>query len=282
MKRKEIYLFFILFFISANFFAQTIIKDKSYVVGTWKKSGSPYIIEGEAIVPIGKTLKIKPGVVVEFKTGDSREYSDGNSDIGFLRVLGTITAKGKANSLITFTRKGSMGNWGIVQVADKTNKSELTYCKIEYSHYIRGIVDGDNATGAISVYKCSPIISNCLIVNNFWVGINCKEGSNPKLTNNTIVGNKYGIECNTGSNPEVLNCILWKNETAFYINGDSSPKVSYSMIGENPAKYGLEDDGTNLINQNPLFSNELQGDYSLKSKSPCFKAGKGKVNIGAL
>jgi hypothetical protein len=36
------------------------------------KKGSPYIINGEAIVPSGKTLEIKPGVVVRFKTGESR------------------------------------------------------------------------------------------------------------------------------------------------------------------------------------------------------------------
>ena len=61
--------------------AQTIIKDKEYVSGKWKKSKSPYIIEGEAKIAEGKTLKIKPGVVVKFRTGDGRDYPD--SDVGF-------------------------------------------------------------------------------------------------------------------------------------------------------------------------------------------------------
>ena len=48
-------------------FAQTTISDGEEVSGTWNMSGSPYVVEGEAIVPIGATLTIKPGVVVKFK-----------------------------------------------------------------------------------------------------------------------------------------------------------------------------------------------------------------------
>lgn len=282
MNNKTYFLFFILLFFAGSLAAQTIINDKSYVSGTWKKSGSPYIVEGEAIVPIGKTLKIKPGVVVQFKTGENRDYSESSFDAGFLRVNGTLIAKGKAKKMILFTRKGMLGKWGVIQINDRTNESVLLYCKVEHSHYIRNIVEGDNATGAISVYKSSPEISNCVLVNNFWVGINCKENSTPLIKNNTIAGNKYGIECNTGSSPKVVNTIIWRNETAFYLNGGSTPKLSYSLVNENPAKYGLADDGTNLVGENPLFADEQNGDYKLKKNSPCKGKASDGGNIGAF
>ena len=194
----------------SNINAQTIIKDKEYVSGTWKKSGSPYIIEGEAVVAVGKTLKIKPGVIVQFKTGDGRDYPD-TLEVGFLRVNGTLIAKGNAKKNILFTREGSYGYWGVIQIADKTHSSVLSYCKIEYSAFVKNIVRGDNATGAISAYKSNPEISNCLIIYG-WVGINCKQGASPLIKNNTIVGNRYGIECNTESKPKISNSIIWNNK----------------------------------------------------------------------
>ncbi len=262
--------------------AQTIIKNREYVSGTWKKSGSPYIIEGEAIVEIGKTLKIKPGVVVKFKTGtDQRDYPASDFSIGFLRINGTLIAKGKKGSEITFTRKESYGNWGVIQIADKTNSSVLSYCKIEYSYYIRSIVSDDNATGAVSCYKSSPTISNCIITNS-WSGINCKQNSAPTIKNNTITENEYGIECNTNSSPNIENTIIWNNSNSFFFNGESMPSFSHCLIQENPAKFGIADNGTNIIGSNPYFVDAPQGNFNLRKDSPAKGKAKDKGNIGAL
>lgn len=276
---KHIWLIIAGLIIGLNMDAQTIIKDKEYVSGKWKKSKSPYIIEGEAKIAESKTLKIKPGVVVKFKTGDGRDYP--NTNVGFLRVNGTLIAEGTAENMIKFTREGEYGNWGVVQFDSKSKNSLMKYCKLEYAKFIRSIVPDDNATGAVSVYKGYAEITNCLFVNG-WVGINCKKGAYPLVKNNTIVGNQYGLECNSGSNPEVVNCILWNNEITFYNNSGSQPKLSYSLIEENPAKYGLADDGTNIIGRDPMFVSESSGNYKLKSDSPCKGKGKGGSNMGAF
>ena len=262
--------------------AQTVIKNGDYISGTWKKSGSPYIIEGEAIVEVGKTLKIKPGVVVKFKTGgEQRDYPESDFSMGFLRINGVLLAKGKKGSEITFTRKETYGNWGVIQIADRTNSSVLSYCKIEHSMYIRSIVSGDNATGAISCYKSSPTISNCVITYS-WSGINCKENSSPIVKNNTITENEYGIECNTNSSPKIENTIVWNNSNSFFFNGESAPSFSYSLIQENPAKFGVEDNGTNIIGANPYFIDASQGNYNLRKDSPAKGKASNKGNIGAL
>ena len=259
--------------------AQTIIKDKEYVSGKWKKSKSPYIIEGEAKIAEGKTLKIKAGVIVKFRTGDKRDYPKTN--VGFLRVNGTLIAEGTADNMIKFTREGQYGNWGVVQFDSKSKGSVMKYCQLEYGKFIRSIVQGDNAPGAISVYKGYAEITNCLITNG-WTGINCKKGAYPLIKNNTITGNEYGIECNSGSKPKVLNCIIWNNKTTFWNNGESEPKISHTLIEENPAKYGISDDGTNIIGRDPMFVSESSGDYTLKSNSPCKGKAKGGLNIGAF
>jgi hypothetical protein len=261
--------------------AQTVIKDKDYVSGTWKKSGSPYIIEGEAIVEYGMTLTIKPGVVVLFMTGENRDYTESSFDAGFLRVNGTLIAKGKKGSEILFSRQGSSGNWGVIQIADKTQNSILSFCKIEYSHYIRSIVKDDNATGAISCYKSNPTIEYCIITKS-WSGINCKQSSNPQINHCNIVLNEYGLECNTASLPSILNSIIWKNTNALYVNGGSAPTFSYSLLQENPAKSGIEDNGTNLIGINPYFIDDSQGNFKLRKDSPCKKKAKDKSNMGVL
>ena len=198
-----------------------------------------------------------------------------------MRVNGTLIAKGNTKKNILFTREGSYGYWGVIQIADKTHSSVLSYCKIEYSAFVKNIVRGDNATGAISAYKSNPEISNCLIIYG-WVGINCKQGASPLIKNNTIVGNRYGIECNTESKPKISNSIIWNNKIAFYMNGGSVPTISYTLIDDNPAKYGVEDNGTNLIKQNPLFNDYTRGDYTLKKTSPCKGKANDKGNIGAF
>ncbi|RLD73484.1 MAG: hypothetical protein DRJ07_20765 [Bacteroidetes bacterium] len=276
---KHIWLIIAGLIIGLSVDAQTIIKDKDNVSGIWKKSKSPYIIKGEAIVPEGKTLEIKPGVVVKFKTGEGRDYP--KTTVGFLRVKGTLIAEGKEKKMITFTRDGSSGNWGVIQIHSESKNSIILYCKFEYAKFIRNIVSSDNATGALSLYDSYAEITNCIFVNG-WVGINCKKGAYPLVKNNTIAGNQYGLECNTGSKPEVLNCILWNNKTTFFNNGESLPTLSNSLIGENPAKYGLEDNGTNLIGRNPKFKSEQKGDYNLKSDSPCIGKGKDGSNMGAF
>jgi len=267
-------------------YGQTRIKDKQEVFGTWKKSKSPYIIEGEAIVPAGKTLKIKPGVVIQFKTGTERDYSNSYGknnafDLGFLRVNGKIIAVGKKTNLITFTREGTSGYWGNVHIKTKETDNMLKYCLFTASFFIRGVIDGDNATGAVSFHASTGTVENCLFIDNGWTAINCKEGSAPKLDHLTIVGNKYGIECNTNSSPKIKNIILWNTENAFYSNSGSRPGISHSLI-QGSEITEMDDLGNNIMGIPPDFINPSAGDYGINTGSPAYKTGSDGKNIGAL
>jgi len=263
---------------SLNLMSQTYISDKQEVSGTWSKSGSPYIIQGEAIVPTGKTLKIKPGVVVKFKTGTDRDYTnDGvksrTFDVGFLRVKGTLIAKGSKKKFITFTHDNN-GTWGNVCVNSNKSESFFQYCKFEYSYYLRGVIPGDNATGSLTFIGCGGTVQNCIFANNGWTAFNCKQSASPTFTNNVIYNNEYAIECNTGSSPFIQNCIIWNNRNGFYVNGNSKPKISYSLTQDSNLPDAAIDEGYNILNKNPMFKDERNNNFSLKKESPCIKTGK--------
>lgn len=258
---------------------QTYIKDKQQVYGKWKLKNSPYIIKGEAIVPKGKKLKIEDGVVIKFKTGSERDYyGNENFDVAFLRVEGTLIAKGKKDNIILFTRDGNYSFWGVVYFYEGSKKNLMRYCKVEYSHFIRYIIPDDNATGAISFQASKGTVENCLIVNNGWTGLNFKNGSTPEIINTTIAYNKYGFEANSESKPTVVNSIIWQNEEDFYLNSYNRPVISYSLIPYMPEL--IENGGHNIIGSDPLFINPSGNDFRLQQNSPCKDAGKGGNDIG--
>jgi hypothetical protein len=278
-------IFFAILFATHYGFAQTRIADKQEVFGKWSKSGSPYIIEGEAIVPYGKTLTVKPGTVIMFKTGEDRDYRlegelNSGFDVGFLRVRGKLIAKGKKGKMITFTKNGT-GNWGNV-FFEESQGNELKFCKFEAAYYMRGITEFDNGTGAVSFWKSGGTVENCIFANNGWTAINCKKGSAPAIKNTTITMNTYGIESNSDSNPEIINSIIYGNETQFFINGGGSLRISYCLIQDSKLITSAVDLGKNIFRDNPQFKDEFKNDFSLKSTSPCKKAGKGGVDLGAV
>lgn len=266
--------------------AETIIFDKQKVWGTWNKKGSPYIIQGEAIVPEGKTLTIKAGVEIKFKTSENEEfeYSESSFDAGFLRVNGKIVAKGKKGKPILFTRMGVYGNWGNVLVNTTDKGSSFSYCRFEYGHYIRSVVEDDNATGVLTFLKSTGKVEYCVFAFS-WSGLNCKQGSDPVIDHCTISGNQYGLECNTESQPVVKNTIIYRNETTFYLNSGKKVPFSYSFIHTySIAEEEIDDAGNNIVGDdiNPGFIDVEGGDFRLKKGSSVAGKGEKGSNIGAF
>lgn len=61
-------------------------------------------------------------------------------------------------------------------------------CEIDGLTIRRGDPDG------IKVQSCSPVISNCLIIDNAQKGINC-YGASPQIIDCRVMANRYGIYC---------------------------------------------------------------------------------------
>jgi hypothetical protein len=108
--------------------------------------------------------------------------------------------------------------------------------------------------GGIYVYNASPIIRNCLVVNNTGSGcggIRTYNGA-PTIVNCTVANNLGGGIHRSGTGTlAVTNCIVWGN-------GDdlTACAATYSCIQDGDA-------GTGNVSGNPMFLNPAAGDYRI-------------------
>ncbi|GEM_PF-1625967 len=276
--------------------AQTVIPDKSEVYGNWTAAQSPYLIEGEAIVPVDSTLHIEAGVEVRFKTGTEADYLNPAFDLAFLRVEGKLTAEGTADQPLLFTRNGENGNWGILYFhSSADSSSHLQYCRIEYASQVLHLNDWKEHTGAISLNETFLTLENCRILHNAYDGL-FMDNATLRLWNCLIAGNRNGIlstnacdvqminctvanhsqtgyDAGYNATAEVVNSIFWANQQSIESNLTSTVNLSYSLLEENQPAEGVTNGSGNLLAIDPHFNNMAAGDYTLRSNSFCINGG---------
>lgn len=162
-------------------FGQTSISNGN-VSGTWTKSGSPYLINGNIQVLADSTLSIEPSVKVIFK--------------GYYKfiVKGRITAIGTKTDSIFFTASDTSKGWSggiqLINTNAKTDTSKFIFCNIQYGK--TATANPYDNGGAFYITASKVIISNCHISNcvaNGGGGGIYSEGSQI-VSNNTIINNK--------------------------------------------------------------------------------------------
>ncbi len=295
--RRYVYLFFsFLLFRFMLIQAEVIIPDKSDVSGLWTAAQSPYIIEGEATVPVDSTLRIEAGVEVRFQTGMEPDYLNTNFDLGFLRVEGKLTAEGTADRPVIFTRNGDSGNWGILYFHTTADSSSIMkYCRVEFASQVLHINDWREHPGAVSLNETFLTLKNCRIINNANDGFfadnassvlqNCLIAENDngllatnycdlQITNCTITNNAaIGYNAGYNATADVVNSIFWANQKSIESNLTSAVNLSYSLLAENDLPEGLSNGPGNLLGINPYFNDAEAGDYALRSHSFCINTG---------
>lgn len=147
---------------------------------------------------------------------------------------------------------------------------------------INCVFSGNSATsaGGGAIYNMNlsnPVMINCIFSGNtgsLGGAIYNNFNSSPVITNCVIYGNtagQGGAMYNFSSNPIITNTIIWDNIAYSDGNGmfnySSVPIVSYSDMQDGAAG------GNGNISLDPLFTDAANGDYSLKSTSPCINAG---------
>lgn len=124
------------------------------VSGVWDAAHSPYYVTCDVTVPAGDTLRIEPGVRVEFLG----PYS--------LTAYGTLLAEGTAPDSIVFTTNlaSNPGRWRGIRLADTTSSgSRLSGCLIEHARN----VDGDNTLGGgLRIINADPALVACTFRDN--------------------------------------------------------------------------------------------------------------------
>jgi hypothetical protein len=143
--------------------------------------------------------------------------------------------------------------------------------------------------GGLNCYASDPNLYKVLIADNFtqWNGggISAFNGSSPTISNCTIAYNTAnqqgsGIACLYNSDITILNSIIWGNTTnTIYVENSATLSATYSdlMDGTNQNYFG-----NGCIDDDPLFADPINGDYSLtwehiptpdETKSPCIDTG---------
>ena len=213
---KSTLLFIFGIFISFSLTCQTTISS-GIVSGTWTKAGSPYLIEGEIAIENGDSLRIEPGVKIEFQ--GSYKF----------KIQGQIIASGNESDSIVFTALSPSIGWQSIRFIEtpiSNDTSRFEYCVFEYGQ----------------VYDLWP--------ENSGGAINCYDGANPLIENNLFTWNTahlYGgaINCYIKSDPQIIHNTFRFN-ISYLVGGaitllDScSPLIDHNLIDNN---YASDDGG---------------------------------------
>jgi len=228
-------LLFVLISVLQNSFAQTSIQAGN-VSGTWTLANSPYIVQGNIMIPDGQTLVIEAGITIKF----NGTYK--------LLVMGRLLAIGTLSDSITFIPVNTSIGWYGVRfdnTPSTNDSSKIFYCKFQYGKatgaapYERG--------GALYIYNFSKLIinkssiSNC-VSTNMGAGIYC-ENSSPIICNNIISNNSS----NGGGLPF--------GGGIYYDN--SGPIISGNIISNNSSSRGAGIYSINFMNNGAVVTNNI-------------------------
>ena len=181
---KKILLFLVLSSAVFSLAAQTQVSGNQS--GTWTAAYSPYEVVGDVVVPAGQSLKINPGVEVNFK--------------GYYQftVNGRLQALGTEMDSVYFTTDSISIGWGGIRVTSD-QVCELSYCRIEYGK--AGADYPDNVGGALALFGSNAVVSNCVFADN-----------QAPESESGLAGAVYGINLGTADIPtQFIDCTFLRN-----------------------------------------------------------------------
>ncbi len=166
---------------------------------TWTHEKSPYLVTMHIEVEVNASLTIEPGVAVKF----SRPC--------FLKICGTLVAKGTASRPVVFTsEKKAPGAWEGIKFHESKGDTILQHCVVEYAEegiradnvrdlQLRCCRIANNEIG-ISLSHCRNVtIENCGIQKNKTRAIFLINSDSIEIRNNLISGH-------VTQKPSLINC----------------------------------------------------------------------------
>ncbi|MBF0117705.1 MAG: right-handed parallel beta-helix repeat-containing protein [Desulfobacterales bacterium] len=267
--------FFIIFFLSVTYSVDaTDISGNITSSTNWTEANSPYNLSGTVTVNSGVTLIIDPGVTINFANNAS------------LQVNGILKSEGTSSKRITFNGTAKTGRISLNNSSGNIiSQSQIS--GLDYGIYVNNcspliknnIVELNN-TG-IYVYQGSPDIRNNIILNNYSDGIYIYSYATGTYEFNTIYKNgNFGINYNSSTNLVIKNSIITRNSTGIYDGGGGICTSQYNDVWDNLTNY-YNASASNDISTDPMFTDELNWDFTLKSDSPAKTASQTASEIGA-
>ena len=210
---------------------------------------------------------LKPGTVIDgmlITGGDASGPGPGSYGGGIFLDDSSILIE---NCVIEQNQANENG--GGISCISKSSPT-IQNCEINYN-----VAVGFGGGGIFCDEYSAPTISDCLVTNNKagygGGGIMCYlYDCDAKITNCTVSLNQAvegaGLWCDFDSSPVVTNCIFWDNGNQEIYTFFSTPIVTYCDVeGSYICRGNLKTD--------PQFVDALNGDFHLKSTSPCIDSG---------
>lgn len=199
-------IFLVLFCLPSVAGAATTVSHDIAKDSIWTANKSPYRITTDIELKEGVSLKIEPGVVVQFYPEKS------------LEVKGDLRAVGTEAEPVVFTAYNDQP-WGIISFTDFSDDAAYS----ETGEYVKGCILSHciiEKGGGIFVRFGGPLISRCEIRNNVSSGIRVEFGG-PRIVGNRIYanstegdpasGNGAGIIAYTDKNVTIADNIIYNN-----------------------------------------------------------------------
>jgi parallel beta-helix repeat protein len=233
--------------------------------GVWhNQEDIPFVINGDIKIK-GRsgedsvaTLRLDPGVVLKFKTGNILEIGDSSDST----KRGGLIANGATNQIIFTSNEATptAGNW-VGLVFNRYAHDDSCYldsCIIKYG----GKVSGYYGNANIYCFNSSPTIRKCTIDSSGYYGVNiaCYDTNDralPKITGNTIKDNENcGIYCYNSALPVIDSNEIKNNKfCGLKINANALDKVFNNTFTGNDTN-AIKVTGSDIVNHDVVWHNQ--------------------------
>jgi len=300
--------------------ADTTVPGGNVINQTWTTAGSPYIVQGDIIVPSGAFLRIEAGVVVQLESSDAMGTGLDTNRVE-LTVNGTLDVAGTETAPVQFEAHSgqSKGTWYGIVVTDSATTASIDHAVIEHAvHGVASLADGTvlsmsdvlvQTTSSSCIYvtkghatldgvtatDCSSSaieisgtgradLTRCLIVDNLGVTalyVTSTDATGTLVDGCTIDRNGRGVYTyNSSARVAVKNSNVTNNAYGIRAYYGQITTTYSNVWGNSTANYSYASSGAGCLSSNPLYVSV--SNRRLTSRSPSRFASDVNGDLGPL